>query len=104
MAIQELFGASWGDGAVTLSVTMDDVTLRLQQLVYTNDTDQPAALVMEGPIARTITGPPQKSVAIDLTSANVVLTPRTAIDKQGNPYTAYDLPGGEQLSFRWPAA
>lgn len=102
MATQTLFSSSVGGNAVTLSITFDDVTLHLVELVYSNTTAQPAALVLTGPVNTTILAAANDARTIDLSTSGVTLVKTTGTNKLG-PFTAYNLPGGEQMSFRWPA-
>jgi hypothetical protein len=102
MAIQTFSQASFDDGNVTMQITFDDVSLVLQQLIYHNATTRGGALVLTGPKAGTRSCPANSDQTVDLTSLDIILVKRTGTGKYG-PYVAYDLPGGEQISFQWPA-
>jgi hypothetical protein len=102
MAVVPLYEADFDDSNVTMLITLDDVSLVVQQLIYHNATSQGGALMLTGPKTHTYQFPPNNDQTIDLTPLNIVCVKRTGVGKFG-PYTAYDLPNGEQISFQWPA-
>lgn len=102
MSLITLYGASFDDGNVTMDIAMDDQTLIVQTLTYHNATSQGGALMLTGPKTHTYQFPPNNDQVLDLTPLNIVCVKRTGVGKFG-PYTAYDLPNGEQISFQWPA-
>lgn len=102
MAIIPLYEADFDNSNVTMKITLDDVSLVVQQLTYHNATSRGGALVLTGPIQHTYPFPPNNDQVLSLVPLNIVMVKRTGTGKFG-PYTAYDLPGGEAISFQWPA-
>jgi hypothetical protein len=85
-----------------MQITFDDVSLIVQQIIYHNATPQPGALMLVGPVNHTYPCPANSDQTVDMTGDHIVMVKSTGVGKFG-PYTSYSLPGGEQVSFQWPA-